>query len=261
LTIYRHPSEMFPKAKANAAKALELDETIASAHNALAAVHIFYDWDWALAEAESKRAMELSPGESVTHAHFADYLSIRGRHSEAIAAYSRVLELDPISLVYMGHLGLILYRARRYDESIAQCQKALEIEPHYANALWFLALSMEQKGDLSGAIAKLEKAVSLSQGPHFRALLGRAYALTGEKAKALEILEELKAMSQQKYVSPFDIAVVHVGLGDQTSAFQCFEEAYQQRVFRIIELTMPMFDSLRPDPRWQDLVRRVGLPQ
>jgi TolB-like protein len=254
------PGEMFPKAKANAAKALELDETVASAHNALAAVHVFYDWDWAAAEAESKRAVELSPGESVTQAHFADYLSIRGRHSEAITAYSRVLDLDPISRVYIGHFGLILYRARRYDESIAQCQKALEIDPNYANGLWFLALSLEQKGDLPGAIARLEAAVGLSQGPHYRALLGRAYALAGEKRKALEILEELKGLSQRRYVSPFDIAVVQVGLDDQASAFESFEEAYQQRVFRIIELTMPMFDSLRSDLRWQDLVRRVGLP-
>jgi tetratricopeptide (TPR) repeat protein len=188
-------------------------------------------------------------------------LSIRGRHSEAIAEYSRVLDLDPISRVYIGHFGLVLYRARRYDESIAQCQKALAIEPHYANALWFLALSLEQKGELSGAIAALEKAVGLSAGPHYRALLGRAYALSGERTKAIDILEELKVLSQQRYVSPFDIAVVHLGLGDRTSGFQCLEEAYQQRVFRIIELTMPMFDSLRSDPHWQDLVHRVGLLQ
>jgi hypothetical protein len=103
--------------------------------------------------------------------------------------------------------------------------------------------------------------VTLTQGPHYRALLGRAYALAGEKRKALEILDELKALSQQRYVSPFDIAVVQVGLDDQTSAFQSFEEAYQQHVFRIIELTMPMYDSLRSDSRWQNLVRRIGLPQ
>ena len=255
------PAEMFPKARLNAEKALKLDETAAAAHVALAAAHVFYDWDWAAAEAESKRAVELSPGESVTHANYADYLSIRGRHSEAIAVYSRVLELDPISRVCNGHFGLILYRGRRYDESIAQCQKALEIDPQYANALWFLALSLEQKGDLTGAIANLEKAVSLTGGPHFRALLGRAYALAGEKTKALNILHDLTALSQQRYVSPFDIAVVHAGLGDRTSVFQSLEQAYQQRVFRIIELTMPMFDPLRSDPRWQDLVQRIGIPQ
>jgi hypothetical protein len=107
---------------------------------------------------------------------------------------------------------------------------------------------------------KLEKAVGLSAGPVFRALLGRAYALAGERTKAESILEELKTLSKQQYVSPFDIAVVYAGLGDLTSTFQQLEEAYQQRVFRIIELTLPMFDSLRSDTRWQDLVRRIGLP-
>jgi tetratricopeptide (TPR) repeat protein len=256
----RPSEEIFPEAKANAVKALELDETVACAHLGLSAVHVFYDWDWKAAEAEIKRAVELRPGESVTHAHYADYLSIRGRHKEAIAAYARVLELDPISRVYLGLFGLILYRARRYDESIAQCQKALEIDPQYANALWFMALSLEQKGDLRQAIAKLEMAVSFTRGSHFRALLGRAYALSGETEKAGEILADLTALSRRTYVSPFDFAVIYAGLGDRTAAFECLWEAYKQRVFRIIELTMPMFDGLRPDPGWQDLVRRVGLP-
>src|SRR5579864_8331687 len=186
-----HPGEMFPKARVNAVKALELDETVASAHNALAAIHILYDWNWAAAEAESRRAVELSPGVSVTHAHLADYMSIRGRHNEAIAEFRRVLELDPISPESNRWLALILYRARRYDESITQCRKALELHPHDANTLWFLSLSLEQKGELPEAIAKLEKAVSLSGGSHYRALLGRAYALAGERTKAIDILDEL----------------------------------------------------------------------
>jgi len=253
-------SEMFPKAKASAVKALELDETVAAAHNALAAVHILYEWDWAGAEAECLRALQLSPNDSVTHVHLADYMSIQERHDEAIAEYKLALELDPISCVYMGFFGLILYRARRFDEAIAQCHKALEINPNYANALWFLALSLEQKGRLAESIEKFDKAFSLGAGPPCRALLGRAYALAGERAKAESILEELKTLSQQQYISPFDIAVVYAGLGDLTSTFQLLEQAYQQRVFRIIELTFPMFDNLRPDPRWQDLVRRIGLP-
>ncbi len=255
------PSEdVFPKAKASAIKALELDEEVACAHLALSAVHVFYDWDWNAADAHIKRAIELRPGESVTHCHYADFLSIRGRHAEAIAAYERVLELDPISRVYLGLYGLMLYRARRYDESIAECQKALEIDPHYANAMSFMALALEQKGDLPQAIAKLEMAVSLTRGSHFSALLGRAYALIGETTRAAEILEDLKALARQRYVSPFDIAVIHAGLGNRTEAFEYLSEG-EQRVFRIIELTMPMFDGLRSDPRWQDLVRRVGLPQ
>jgi len=252
--------ELFPKAKASALRALELDETVAAAHNALAAVHILYEWDWAGAEAECIRALQLSPNDSVTHVHLADYMSIQERHDEAIAEYKLALELDPISCVYIGFFGLILYRARRFDEAIAQCHKALEINPNYANALWFLALSLEQKGQLAESIEKFEKAFSLGAGPPCRALLGRAYALAGERAKAESILEELKTLSHQQYISPFDIAVVYAGLGDLTSTFQLLEQAYQQRVFRIIELTFPMFDNLRPDPRWQDLVRRIGLP-
>ena len=252
--------ELFPKAKASALRALELDETVAAAHNALAAVHILYEWDWAGAEAECMRALQLSPNDSVTHAHLADYMSIQERHDEAIAEFKLALELDPISCMYIGFFALILYRARRFDEAIAQCHKALEINPNYANALWFLALSLEQKGQLAESIEKFEKAFSLGGGPPCRALLGRAYALAGERAKAESILAELKSLSHQQYISPFDIAVVYAGLGDLTSTFQLLEQAYQQRVFRIIELTFPMFDNLRPDPRWQDLVRRIGLP-
>ncbi len=253
------PGELFPKAKANAIRALELDETVACAHIGLAVVHIFYDWDWGAAELEIKQAMEFRSNESITHSHYADFLSIRGRHTEAIAAYARVLELDPISRVRIGHFGLILHRARRYVESIEQCQKALTIDPHYANALWFMALSLEQIGDLAGAIERLERVASFARGSHFSALLGRAYAMAGEKGKAVAILEELMDLSRQRYVSPFDIAVVHAGLGDRDAAFECLEDAYQQRVFRIIELTLPMFDDLRSEPRWVDLVQRVGL--
>jgi len=255
-----HPGELFPRARVSAVKALELDETVPSAHNAMAAIHIFYDWDWNAAEAESRRAVELSPGVSVTRAHLADYMSIRGRHNEAIAEIRQVLNLDPVLVEYNRFCALILYRARRIDESIAQCKVAQEFDPNDANTLWFFALALEEKGELHEAIAKLKHAVRLSPAPHYKALLGRACALAGERAKAIEILDELKAMSQRRYISPFDLAVVSVGLGDLDAAFQCFEEAYRQRVFRLVELTMPMFDSLRPDPRWQDLVLRIGLP-
>ncbi len=181
--------------------------------------------------------MKLSPGDLLTHVHLADYMSIRARHDEAIVEFKRALDLDPVARVHLGHFGLILYRARRYDESIAQCRKALEIDPNYANALWFLALSLEQKGQLAESTAKLAKAVSLSPGLHYCALRGRAYALAGERAKAIAILDELRTLSRRTYVSPFDIAVVYAGLGDRASVFQWLEEAYRKRVFRIIELT------------------------
>lgn len=254
------PSDMFPSAKRCALRALELDERLASAHTALSAVHVFYDWDWAAAEVESRRSIALSPHQPVNHAHFADYLSIRGRHREAIDVYQQVLELDPISRVYTGHFGLILHRARRYDESIVQCRLALEIEPSYANALWFLALSLEQIGDLSGATEALQQAATVARSPHLQALLARAYALAGNRQMAVAIFDSLTALSRQRYVSPFDLAVIKIGLGELETGFRFLEDAYQQRVFRIIELTFPMFDDLRTDPRWHDLVQRVGLP-
>ncbi|MGH7304648.1 MAG: tetratricopeptide repeat protein [Candidatus Rokuibacteriota bacterium] len=240
-------------------RALELDETIAAARDGLAVSHILHDWDWASAEAECRRGAELNPHDYVIRGRLADYMSIRGRHDEAIEEARRVLEVNPISRVYLGWYSLILHRARRYDESVAQCRKALEIDPTYANALWFLALSMEQKGELREAIGALKRASSLSAGAHHRAHLGRAYGVAGERTKALHILRGLTALSRRRYVSPFDLAVVHAGLGDRTALFQRLEEAYEQRVFRIIELTLPMFDGLRSDPRWQELVQRVGL--
>ena len=252
--------ELFRKAKSNAEKALELDGSVTAAENALAAARAILDWDWAGAEAVCRRGVELRPGDSAAGLHLSDYMSIQGRHDEAITALKRAMEYDPISRMNLGFFGLIFYRARRYDESIAQCQKALDLDPNYCNAMWFMALSLEQKGMLTAAIAKLEKAVSLAGAPHFQALLSRAYAVSGEKTKALDILDGLKGISQQRYISPFDLAVVHIGLGDLASGFEHLEEAYRQHVFRIIELQMPMFDHLRSDPRWQDLVRRIGLP-
>lgn len=257
----RQPAEVFLEVRTNAQKALDLDTTVAAAHVAMASVRVFDSWDWAAAEAECRRAVELNPGYSFTHGHLADYLSILGRHNEAIAEFGRALELDPISPEYNSWNALMLYRARRYDESIAACRKVLEVDPHHVNVLWFRALSLEQKLALSEAIADhLEAAVSLSNGPHYRAMLGRAYALAGQRTKALAILRELEALSRQGYVSPFDMAVIHLGLGDRNLSFEYLEKAYRQRVWRIIEVTMPFFESLRSDPRWRDLVRRIGLP-
>ncbi len=186
---------------------------------------------------------------------------VEGRHEEAIAEATRARELDPISVGRTAFLAAILYRARKYDEAIGACQKALELDSNHPNTFWFLALSYEQKREFPEAIAQLEKAVRLTRGsPMYRGLLANAYALAGERAKALSTLGELKALSQQRYVSPLDIAVVYTGLGDRNSAFQWLEKAYQERTMRIQELPQPIFDSLRSDPRFRDLMRGIGLP-
>jgi TolB-like protein/DNA-binding winged helix-turn-helix (wHTH) protein/Flp pilus assembly protein TadD len=256
-----HPAgEAYSKAKAAAEKALELDPSLAEPHNTLAEVKRGYDWDWAGAEAEFKRALQLNPSYSLAHSGYATVLSNMGRHEEAIAEARRGRELDPISVSSNTALGRILFRARKYDDSIQACRKAVELDPNNASPLWWMALSHERKGELSEAIVELEKAVILSgTGTLSRGLLGNAYALSGEKKKALSSLEELKKLSKKKYVSPVDIAIVYTGLGDQNAAFLWLEKAYQEHIMRIQELPEPLFDSLRPDPRFWDLMRRLGL--
>jgi tetratricopeptide (TPR) repeat protein len=159
-------------------------------------------------------------------------------------------------------LGRILFRARRYEESILACRKALEFDPNNASAFWWMALSQEQKHEFPAAIAELEKAVILSGGGSLsRALLGNAYARAGETLKAKTVLRELNEISRERYVSPIDLAIVYTGLGDRNAAFLWLERAYRERVMRIQELPDATFDSLRSDPRFGDLLRRIGLPQ
>jgi TolB-like protein/DNA-binding winged helix-turn-helix (wHTH) protein len=258
-----HPAgEAYSKAKAAAVKALELDPSVAEAHNTLAEVKRGYDWDWAGAERDYKRALELNPSYALAHAGYAGVLSNMGRHEEAIAQARLARELDPVSVSSNTALGRILFRARRYDESIAACRKAIALDPNDASPLWWMALSQEQKREFPVAIVELEKAVSLSgPGTLSRALLANAYALAGQTAKASAILDGLKDLSTKKYVSPVDMAVVYTGLGDRNSAFLWLEKAYGERTMRIQELPEPIFDPLRPDPRFLDLMRRLGLPQ
>lgn len=256
----KRADEAFPKAKDAARRAVKLDDTLATAHSALAAVHILYDWDWAGAEAECSRAIQLSPGDPVGHVHLADYMSIQGRHDEAVARFRQALMLDPISRVYLGHFGLILYRARRYEEAAAQCRKALEVDPAYANAMWFLSLALEQQGNLSEAVRWLENATEISKGAvHLKALLCRACALVNLRERSLAILDDLESQSRTRYVSPFDLAVANLGLGNDEAALQLLEESRGQRVFRLIELTLPLFDSIRQNPRCQEILRCIGL--
>jgi tetratricopeptide (TPR) repeat protein len=264
LGIYgiRPSGEAYQKARVTALKALELEETTAEAHTMLADVKKGYDWDWAGAEAEYKRALELNPSYSLAHEWYAEYLSKMGRHEEAIAEARRARQLDPVTANSNIILGMLLYRARRYDEALVAAQKALELYPLNPGALWVEAWSHEQRRELPEAISELEQAVRLSGGiPLYRALLGHAYALAGERTKALGILDELTSLSRQRYASPLDFAVVFTGLGDRIAAFQWLEKAYNERTMRIQELPEPHFDSLRSDPRWQDLIRRIGLPQ
>jgi len=174
---------------------------------------------------------------------YAELLSKIGRYSEAADEARIGRELDPVSLGSNTMLGMVLYRAGRYDEAIEACRRALELDPRHASALWFTALAHEEKGDLRQAISELSTAVSLSSAPLYRALLGHAYGLAGDRTKALQMLETLTAESRTRYISPVDIALIHTGLGDRDSAFAWLEKAYQERTMRIQE----SHDEIRPD--------------
>jgi TolB-like protein/DNA-binding winged helix-turn-helix (wHTH) protein/Tfp pilus assembly protein PilF len=257
---FRPSAETYPEARSAALKALQLDESNAGAHNALADVKKGYDWDMAGAEAEYQRALQLNPSHLLTRLWYAEYLARMGRYGEAIAESGRALALDPVSPNSYGNRGMLFFRARRYDEAIRASQQALDLDSNFINALWWQGLSYAGNRDFPKSIASLTKAISMNDGPLFRALLGHVYGRAGERAKALGILEELTAMAKQRYVSPGHFAVVYGGLGDADSTFQWLEKAYQARATGIHELPSMYFDSVRSDPRYADLMRRVGLP-
>ncbi len=258
------PREAMPKAKTAAIRALELDETLAEAHTSLARVLATYDWDWPGAEKEYKRAIELNPRYAVAHQWYGGWFQVTGRHNEAIAERKLAQELDPLSLIINFELGLAFYYARDYDRAIEQFQKTLELDPDFPPAQQFLPSAYEQKGMYGEAIAGFEKA-TLTGGNEWsltRGGLGHVYAVLGRKSEALAVLDELKQLSAQEYVPATSIAIIYAGLGEKDQAFTWLEKGYQEHAFQMQWLNEePRWDSLRSDPRFADLVRRVGLPQ
>lgn len=249
-------SEAFPEAKVLATKALEIDDTIAEAHSPLAYIRCHYDWDWSGAERQYQRAIELDPNYATAYQSYSSYLQAMGRHEEAISAAKRALELDPVSLSMSNTLAMRLALARQYDQAIEQAHKTLDMEPNSPVAYFSLGLSYLQKGMHDKAIAAFQKRINLGgEGPDPLAGLGYAYAVSSRRAEALEILDKLK-----KYASPVSMALVFVGLGDKEQAFAWLEKAYKERDRSMVGLKIfPLMDSLRSDPRFEDLLRRVGL--
>ncbi len=258
---YLPPNESFPKAKAYAAKALVLDDTLAEAHMAMGGVRLLYDRDWAETEKEVKRAQTLDPNNADAHDLYANYLDAMGRLDESLAERKRAQELDPQSAVFNNDLGVTFYYAHQYDEAIAQIEKTINLEPRYVEAYLYLGQAYEQKKMNAQAIATFQKGMAQAERhPDLIAALGHAYALSGERDKAQQSLAELREMSKHRYINPYLFAVVYLGLGDKDQTFAWLEKAYQDRSFFLIWLKVePIFDSLRDDPRFQDLLRRMGL--
>jgi serine/threonine protein kinase/Flp pilus assembly protein TadD len=256
------PKEGFPRAKAAAMKALALDQQLAEAHTSLANLLTSYEWDFATAENEFRRAIALNPNYPTAHQWYAEYLQAMGRFAEAIAEIHRAQELDPLSPIIRAVAGRIYYCARRYDEAIEQLEKTLQMEPHFGPAYAFLCEAYAKKRLYEQAMQAAQEPVKLAPKTSvYLTILGSIYAASGKRQQAEDILKELTELSRQQYVQPSYIALLHCGLDDKDQAFEWLEKAYKDRDDRLIfVLTDPLLDPLQADPRFQQLLSRVGLP-
>jgi TolB-like protein/DNA-binding winged helix-turn-helix (wHTH) protein/Tfp pilus assembly protein PilF len=256
-------SESVPLAKAAVMKALQLDDTLSEAHAALGWIKFAYEWDWSGAETAFQRALQLNPNHALAHNFFGGLLAARGRFDEAIAEKRAALELDPLSSPIRASLGWVLYFARRYDSAIEECREALVIEEEFFRAHLYLGLAYEQKGMHEQAIVELKKALSLSGGSvEMLSAMAHVYAASGNAAEAQRILARLSSWSKERHVDPYAVALIHAGLGQNDHAFEWLEKALRARSIMLVWLEVePRLDGIRGDPRYQDLVRRVRLPQ
>ena len=259
------PREKMPKARAAAMRALELDETLSEAHTSLARVLAVYDWDWPGAEKEFRRAIELNPRDALAHQWYGGYFELMGRPDESLAERKKAQELDPLSLIINFELGLAFYFARDYDKAIEQFRMTLELDPNFPLATAQLPATYELKGMYDQAIAGFQKLTTLrgdTEWSNSMAGLGHVYAVSGKKAEARAVLDELKQRSRQEYVPADSIALVYAGLGEKDQAFTWLEKAYEEHAFKMAWLKVePQWDSLRSDPRFAELMHKIGLPQ
>jgi len=227
----------------------------------LASSLFFYDRNYAEAAREYQRAIELNPNYATAHQWYGvTYLAKMERFDEAIAELKRAQELDPLSLAINADVGNTYIQARQYDKAIEQLRKTVEMDQSFYFAHALLGMAYQMKGDFQDAIAEYQKARQLNDDPFVLALLGDIYAVSGRKDEALKILDQLKQLSKQRFVYAYGIALVYVGLGDKDQAFQWLEKSFQDHEARINRLKVdPLFDSVRSDARYADLIHRIGL--
>ena len=260
--FYLPPRTVMPQATAAATKALQLDDTLAEAHNALAYIHCYYDWDWSASEREFKRALELNPNFADAHAGYAQFLAEMRRPGEARTEIIRAEQLSPFSEFAYGNGIWVGFLNRQYDEAIAQGRAGIKIDPHNASLHVSLGLAYAQKGQFPEAIAEGETGRKIDDSPLLFGFLGTIYATAGKRSEAQKVLATLKANMDRRYVCPYELGTISLGLGQKDEAFQWFEKGYQVRsVCMPILWTDPRLDSIRSDPRYQDLVRRLKFPQ
>jgi TolB-like protein/DNA-binding winged helix-turn-helix (wHTH) protein/tetratricopeptide (TPR) repeat protein len=260
---YLPAAQAFPKVRAAALQALELDERIAEAHTSLGSLKWEYEWDKGGAEKEYRRAIELNPSYATAHQWYAEELAALGRRDEAMAEIKRAQELDPLSLPISTVAGWILYLGRHNDEAIDQYQRTLEMDSNFAIAHAYLGRAQVRKGNFEQAIIECQTATKLSDShPFYLAWLGYAYAMSGHRNEALRIIYDLQTISRRKYVASHDIAAIYAGLGERSKALVWLNKAYDERSYTVLQLEVePEFDLLRSEPRFQELMHRIGFPQ
>ncbi len=259
------PHDAMPQAKQAVLRALELDPSLAEAHTTLAEIQLTYDWDFAAAEASFRKAQALNPGYSIAYYWYARMLVQLGRNAEAFAAIASALELDPLSLPVNMGLAWLQYLTGDYEACINQCRGLLEIDPGFLPGRAVMVLSYEQTGRLEQALADLEAhpvpKAALDSDPMYCSVLARLHARAGRRAEAGCEMEKLRLLSQQRFVPAFYLGLVEAAMGNVDQALERLEEGYRQRLESMLYLAVePGFQVLRPDPRFGDLLRRIGLP-
>ncbi|MDQ6885950.1 MAG: protein kinase [Gemmatimonadota bacterium] len=256
-------TEGFERAKAYARKALDLEETLAEAHASLAWCQFIYDWAWADAEREFRRALELDPGYATAHQWYAMLLASKGQAQEALVEGHTAQELDPSSASVRRTLAWVYYYARRYEQARYHLTRAIEMNPMAEESYRTLGLTLAVEGRLDEAERVLREAVAMPEaGLYTTATLGYALGRAGRRAEAEKILAELEARRERGYVSPVALATVHIGLGDHGRALDWAEQAYRERRGWVAYLRVnPIFDAVRGDPRFESLARGMALPQ
>ena len=259
---YLPPKEAFPKGKAAAMTARQLDPDLAEARTSWAALLWLHDWKWEAAQTEFKRSLELSPTYSTANHWYAEFTATMGRHEEAIARMRKSQELDPLSLIINVAVGWSLYLSRRYEDAIVQLRRTAELDPNYPVTYWILGLALRKTGCYEQAVTEGEKGVKLSGGsPMLRAALAQTCAAAGRTQEALQILDDLKELAKHRYVAACFLAGIHVGLGENDRAMDYLERSFEEHSHWLLYLhTDPAVDGLRDNPRFQTLLSRVGLP-
>ncbi|HSB19478.1 MAG TPA: tetratricopeptide repeat protein [Anaeromyxobacteraceae bacterium] len=254
------PATSFPRARAAALRALEIDPLLGEAHASLGAI-LQAEWDWAGAERAYRRALELNPGYASAHQWYGELLTLLGRHEEAIARAARARDLDPASRIANAVLGVTWYYAGRYGEALEQLRATLALDPQFAVAHEMLGRACDATALHGEALEAFRRAVQLSgRSPEYLAALARSLALGGDAPGARALLAELRQAARTRYVSPVEFAMVHAALGERDRAFEWLERAYQERSTWLPWLGVgPGLAELRGDPRFRDLMRRLGL--